>query len=141
MKITMRLAGLFLFAAASAQVTHASPLCSVGDQAHVLWKGEWYPATVVKVNEYQTRCFIRYDGYGSQWDEWVGAERYRKSGHAGAANAGIAFKPGDAVQVKWKGKWYDASVLKVGNGKYRIHYDQYDSSWDEWVTGERMRRR
>lgn len=122
----------FLLAAA----VHAQPVCSVGDSGKVLWKGTWYPATVKKVNEDQSRCYIHYTGYGNNWDEWVGGDRFRKEGGAAAA-----FKPGDAVEVKWKGNWYAASVLKVGDNKYKIHYDQYDNSWDEWVGPDRIRAR
>lgn len=124
----------FLLAAA----VHAAPVCSVGDSGNVLWKGKWYPATVNKVNEDQSRCYIHYNGYGNNWDEWVGGDRFSKTG---GADAGAGFKPGDSVEVKWKGSWYAASVLKASNGKYRIHYDQYDNSWDEWVGSDRIRPR
>ena len=127
----------FALLSLSALPSHAA-LCSVGDKANVLWKGNWYPATVMKVNEDQSRCFIRYTGYGSNWDEWVGSDRFQKTGAAAPA---ASYKAGDAVQVKWKGTWYDASILKVAGGKYKIHYDQYDSSWDEWVGTDRIRPR
>ncbi|MBI2768838.1 MAG: RNA-binding protein [Burkholderiales bacterium] len=113
----------------------AQPVCSVGDQAQVFWKGQWYGARVTRVNETQTRCFIRYDGYGSEWDEWVSSERIRVAG------AAPRYKVGDDVQVAWKGKWWPASVISVGEGRWKIHYDGYESSWDEWVGPERMRGR
>jgi hypothetical protein len=116
----------------------AAPVCSVGDSGNVLWKGKWYPATVVKVNENQSRCYIHYTGYANSWDEWVGGDRFQKT--SGESNAS-GYNPGDAVSVKWKGQWYAASVLKVTNGKYKIHYDQYDNSWDEWVGNDRIRPR
>ncbi len=115
--------------AAQAQV------CSVGDQADVLWKGKWYAASVTRVNENQSRCFIHYTGYGNNWDEWVGGDRIRVKSH------GAAFRAGDPVLVRWKGKWYPASVLKVRGDQYRIHYDQYDNSWDEWIGADRIRQR
>jgi hypothetical protein len=117
--------------AAQAQV------CSVGDRADVLWKGKWYSASVTRVNDTQSRCYIHYTGYGSNWDEWVGQDRIRILAHATAP----AFRAGDPVAVKWKGKWYPASVLRAHNGKYHIHYDQYDNSWDEWVGSDRIRPR
>jgi YD repeat-containing protein len=43
------------------------------------------------------------------------------------------------VQVEYNGAYYTATILKVENGKYYIHYDDYDESWDEWVTGERVK--
>ncbi len=113
-------------------------VCSVGDKAEVLWKGTWYAAKVTRVNEDQTRCFIRYTGYGSEWDEWVGQDRIRIQEAPGAAPTGT-FSVGDEVEVKWKGSWYPASVLEAKGGKYKIHYDGYSDSWDEWVGLSRIR--
>ncbi|HZX32271.1 MAG TPA: caspase family protein [Rhodocyclaceae bacterium] len=49
---------------------------------------------------------------------------------------------GDAVDVEWHGSWYPGSVLEVkSQGRYRIHYDGYDSSWDEVVGPDRIRAR
>lgn len=56
-----------------------------------------------------------------------------------AAPAG-AFVVGDPVSVKWKGKWWPASVIEIGrNGRWKIHYDGYDNSWDEWVGADRIK--
>lgn len=43
------------------------------------------------------------------------------------------------VEVEWKGKWYKATILKVENDGYAIHYDGYASSWDETVVPARIR--
>ncbi len=51
------------------------------------------------------------------------------------------FKVGDAVDVKWKGDWYPASVIDAKPGQWKVHYDGYGSSWDEWVTQDRIRAR
>lgn len=119
---------------------HAAPLCSVGDSAQVFWKGKWYPASVMRVNETQTKCFIRYKGYGSEWDEWVGADRIQVAGNAAPARpAGWAV--GDEVLVQWQGKWYAASIIGRKEGLYKIHYDGYAASWDEWVEPKRIRNR
>jgi len=46
------------------------------------------------------------------------------------------------VVVKWKRKWYDATILAVeGAGRYRIHYDGWSSSWDETVGPSRIAER
>jgi len=104
----------------------ASP-CSVGQKADVLWKGTWYPATVLDVDDNQ--CYITYDGYDSSWDEWVGTSRFRAS-----------FEVGDVVRILWKGEWYQGRILDVSNNLYKITYDGYDSSWDEWVEPARVSR-
>jgi hypothetical protein len=46
---------------------------------------------------------------------------------------------GANVEVQWGGTWYPAQVLAVNGGSTRIHYTNYDSSWDEWVPPARIR--
>lgn len=116
----------------------SSAACQKGDKGDVLWKGKWYPATVMKSKG--DECFIHYDGYGSNWDEWVGPDRIRIKGAAPVATSGSSFSAGDSVQVQWKGKWYPASVLAVQGNKYKIHYTGYESSWDEWVGPSRIKK-
>jgi hypothetical protein len=54
--------------------------------------------------------------------------------------APVAFKVGAHGQVLWKGTWYAASIIAVtGTDKYKIHYDGYESSWDEVVGPSRMK--
>lgn len=134
--MTTRKGMLFGLLFALATPSAWAAVCSVGDQAEVLWKGTWYAAKVTRVNEDQTRCFIRYTGYGSEWDEWVGQDRIRIKG---AATPADGFSAGDEVEVQWKGSWYPASVLETKGNKYKIHYDGYSDSWDEWVGPSRIR--
>lgn len=42
------------------------------------------------------------------------------------------------VRVEWNGAWYDARIQEVDGERYKITYDGYDASWDEWVTTARM---
>ncbi|DAC11057.1 MAG TPA: hypothetical protein D7I09_01695, partial [Candidatus Poseidoniales archaeon] len=46
---------------------------------------------------------------------------------------------GEHLQVEWNGAWFDARIIEVDGDRYKITYDGYDSSWDEWVTTARMR--
>jgi ribosomal protein L21E len=113
-------ASFWLFASSAS----AQALCSVGDKAQVLWKGTWYPAKVTNVNDDQSKCYIRYDGYGSNWDEWVGADRFKKAG--GTPSGAIV--QGSKVQCLWKngGTWYSGVVAeKTGNAVF-IHYNDGD---------------
>jgi len=56
---------------------------------------------------------------------------------------GLAFKKGDAVMVNWKGSWWPAKVIAVQKGKnsYKIHYDGYSNSWNEWVGNSRIKKK
>ena len=48
---------------------------------------------------------------------------------------------GEQVKVEWNGSWWDANVLDEDHtGKYLITYIGFDSSWDEWVTDERIQK-
>jgi hypothetical protein len=57
--------------------------------------------------------------------------------------AAAVFPKGSNVMVEWKGSWWPAKVIDVSEGKapYKIHYDGYSSSWDEWVTNDRIKNR
>lgn len=47
---------------------------------------------------------------------------------------------GDHVMVEWEGADYPAVVLSVeGPARYRVHYDGYDSIWDENVNVSRIK--
>lgn len=118
-------------------LVRAESVCKVGDKAQVLWKGNWYPATVLKTAGEQ--CFIHYDGYGNSWDEWVGSARYRPVGPPQAHVAN--FSEGTPVSVLWKGSWYKATVVKTSGNQWYIHYDGYGNNWDEWVGQDRIRSR
>lgn len=48
---------------------------AVGSKVEVLWKKQWYPATVLKVKG--GVHYIHYTGYEDDWDEWVSSKRIR----------------------------------------------------------------
>ncbi|MBF0161131.1 MAG: RNA-binding protein [Magnetococcales bacterium] len=50
-----------------------------------------------------------------------------------------AMDVGERAQVSWKGTWYPSRVLDVSGNRVFIHYDGYESSWDEWVTMDRVK--
>lgn len=46
-----------------------------GDRVQVSWKGTWYQATIIEVAGEKYK--IHYDGYGTEWDEWVSLDRMK----------------------------------------------------------------
>ena len=50
-----------------------------------------------------------------------------------------AFQAGDKVEIEYGGAWYPGNVKEAKAGQFFISYDDYDSSWDEWVESERLR--
>jgi len=55
------------------------------------------------------------------------------------SNIAAAFQAGDKVEIEYSGTWYPGSVKQVKASQFFISYDDYDSSWDEWVESERLR--
>lgn len=72
----------------------AGPAWKAGDKAEIKWGSSWYKGEVVAVDG--ERYEVHYDGYGSNWDEWAGADRLRpRAPVAESAQAGLpaAAKP------------------------------------------------
>jgi hypothetical protein len=52
------------------------------------------------------------------------------------------YRIGEFVQVDWDGRDYPAYIVdKKGKTKYRVHFDGYDTRWDEDVTPDRIKGR
>jgi hypothetical protein len=50
------------------------------------------------------------------------------------------FGVGDHVLVDWEGQTYPAHIIQTeGPTKFRVHYDGYDSVWDENVPKDRLK--
>ncbi len=95
-------------------------MCTVGMNAEVLWKGEWYKAKVLAASP--EGCKITYTGYGSEWDEWVGPDRLK-------------------IKVSWKGDWYPARVVRREGNNYLVKYDGYGDEDNEIVPASRIQMR
>lgn len=52
------------------------------------------------------------------------------------------YRVGEYVWVEWEGKNYPAYIIeKKGETRFRVHYDGYESRWDEDVTLDRIKGR
>jgi hypothetical protein len=52
------------------------------------------------------------------------------------------YRVGEYVWVDWEGRTYPAYVIeKKGAARFRVHYDGYDTRWDEDVTVDRIKGR
>lgn len=47
-----------------------------GDKVQVEWNGIWYKAEIIDITKDKYK--IHYEGYGTEWDEWVGNNRMKK---------------------------------------------------------------
>jgi hypothetical protein len=50
---------------------------AVNEQVSVKYGDVWYVATIIEVDAAQNKVKIHYDGWGSEWDEWVTPDRVR----------------------------------------------------------------
>lgn len=75
-------------------------LCSKGKAVSVLYAGTWYPAKVLDGPDRMGTCLVSYDGYGSNWDEWVGAQRMRPAANAAATAQAPATNAAPATSSK-----------------------------------------
>jgi hypothetical protein len=132
----------------------------VGEYVWVEWENGQYPAYIVE-RKSATRFRVHYDGYDSRWDEDVTLERIKSriegpvnpppppekvtkangAGAKGGSDAGVSatYKIGDRVRVRWRGSIYPATITGVvSSDRFLVHYDGYESAWDEVVEGDRI---
>ncbi|MCK6533537.1 MAG: hypothetical protein L6Q84_11245 [Polyangiaceae bacterium] len=132
----------------------------VGEYVWVEWEGRDYPAYILE-KKGNARFRVHFDGYDARWDEDVTLDRIkgRIDGPVAAPPApekvarasGVApkgseptpnaspYKPGDRVRVKWRGSKYVATIVGVsGPDRYLVHYEGYETAWDETVSADRI---
>lgn len=86
---------------------------AAGARVEIAWSGGWYPGKILRAEN--GRYLVSYDGYGSNWDEWVDASRLRGGDNAGAAAGGNAGPPATG----------QGGTTTTGNNPLGV----------EWVTG------
>jgi hypothetical protein len=92
--------------------------------------GEWYAARVIEARGEKLK--IHFIGYESDEDVWVDPDDLKPI-------KPVQYAIGTEVEVRWKKKWYPATILKVKDGIHLIHYTDYEAKWDEWVPSKRIR--
>jgi hypothetical protein len=60
---------------------------------------------------------------------------------ADAGDPNATYAAGDAVDIFWGSSWWPGSIKRKDGKRYRIGYQGYGESWDEWVTATRLRPR
>ena len=58
---------------------------------------------------------------------------------AATSSANKTYVKGDKVEILWKSTWYKGSILEVKEDEYKVHYDGWASSYDEWVTSDKLK--
>lgn len=110
--------------------------CPTGKPIDIEWNGSMWPGVVLEGPNAAGHCLVSYDNYDDSWNEWVSQDRL------GAVRTQIVGCPvGAALEIEWNGSFWGGSVLAGPNaeGQCLVTYDNYDSSWDEWVASGRLR--
>jgi hypothetical protein len=114
-------------------LSEAQPLAHprIGERAKAKdQNGDWYTSRIVQVKDEEFK--IHFIGYEDDEDVWVAPEDLKPI-------KPVQYAIGTEVEVRWKKKWYPATVLQVKDGIHLIHYTDYDAKWDEWVPSKRVR--
>ena len=124
-----------------------------GDVVEAQWGGEWKKAKVIAVKPGTPRPFkVHFEGYDASRDNWLTAAELRALGAQPAAPApapaasapasSVTYKAGDVMEARWGSDWKKASVVAVKASSprpYKVHYEGYDMSNDQWLTAADMR--
>lgn len=95
-----------------ADVPPSAGLCIKGHAVSVSHAGKWYPARVLDGPDRMGTCLVAYDGYGSNWDEWVNASRMRPaSGQPAAATRQAPALPASVPRGKYNCYTFDNGQL------------------------------
>lgn len=100
-----------------------------GKNITVQWGGKNWNAKIIK--EENGFHLITYPDWPSFWDEWIAYDRVVLD-----KSPELKFEKAD---VLWEGNWYPAVILLKNNGKYFVHYIDYNYTWDEWVASKRIK--
>jgi len=106
----------------------------VGERVEAQWQNTWYRAKILEAQAHQAK--VHYVGYDAADDEWLPLDKIRPY-------APPNFAAGTRVLAYWPddGKWYPATVLSAWYGLHLVHYDHYDSTWDEWLGPDSVKQR
>src|SRR5690606_25074298 len=59
----------------------------------------------------------------------------------GPGDAQASYQRGQPIDIWYGSTWYAGRVLEVRGTNYKVSYDGWSSSWDEWVDATRLRAR
>lgn len=124
----------------------AANLKSRGQEINAMPPGIGRDAAVQQFNRDRDAYFAKRDQLNldvQKFKDAAASYSDRKRSHdrrVQAAKDANEYRPGESVQVNWRGDWWRATVLRAENGSYYITYPGYGSEWNEWVGSDRIRR-
>ena len=86
-------------------------------KVQIAWSGTWYQGTVLKQSG--QNYLVSYDGYSSQWNEWVGPERLRFQGNP------VYYAPQQRNQQQYQQQQYQQrNQQQYQQQQYQQRYEQ-----------------
>lgn len=65
---------------------------------------------------------------------------YAQTSRVNSSQTDADYKIGDLVEAAdYRGAWYKSKITDEKDGKYHVHFFGWSSSWDEWVTPDKIR--
>ncbi|MEI7584818.1 caspase family protein [Runella sp.] len=107
----------------------------IGERVSVNYDGQDYLGFIIdsgKDNNYN----VRFYSYTNNETDWVAASRLKS--YSSPKN----FPIGASVNVYYEDdkKWYPAKVVKKFSSLHFVHYDDYGSEWDAWVSPDNIKK-
>jgi Caspase domain/RNA binding activity-knot of a chromodomain len=108
----------------------------IGERVLADYGGEDYLGFIVGTNA-EGKFNVRFYSYTNNETDWVEASRLKQ--FVCSQN----FAVGTAVKIYYpdEKKWYAAKVLKKFSCLHYVHYDEYGSEWDEWVSPDNIKKK
>jgi hypothetical protein len=98
--------------------------------------GNRYEGVVERVDG--DRRWVRFDPAQSSCDGWRDTEQLAAAPPVRGTRGG-RYAAGAPVEALSNGRWHAAVVLASDGGRYRVHYEAYASSADEWLDAASVR--
>jgi hypothetical protein len=121
----------------------------IPERVEVKFDGDWWKAKLLERRGQKGLVQWFEIGWDAPEDDtWVPLQNIRpiRGGTARGAAARVAspdiaskYSVNQKIQVLSDGEYYPAVVRKVDDQRYFIHYDDYDTSSDEWVGVDRIK--
>jgi hypothetical protein len=112
--------------------SHPAKYPKVGHRLEAPWQDQWWKARVVDIDSDNQLWKVHFLGWKSKWDAWVNPKTLREVERK-------SYLIGTKIFVLWKGRPYPAHVLRQELGLHLVHYEGWDSKWDEWVGPGRIK--
>ncbi|CAH0995622.1 hypothetical protein EMA8858_01746 [Emticicia aquatica] len=106
----------------------------IGERVFVNYDGEDWLGFIVEAKK-AGKYKVRFYSYTNNETDWVEESRIKSFTCKKEFPIGASVK---VFSVSDK-KWYPAKVLKKFSCLHYIHYKDYDSEWDEWVSQENIK--